>query len=469
MFKVAIGRAPITVDGQGRRGVRSTARPVYNANPFRSASLPIAALALLPAAALGQTLNAPSGTPNFLSLSAGAPQGTALPSSGQIIANTTIGSLARPGALAFNTYFGDSTKAWFTGYKWGFGYQQTVSSDPLGVPGVLTVQKNASYTGTTGGNPAALVVNNTVGSGVTGNENGMTMTVNVSAASGIFTAIQPTINNLTPGNAIIFGGNTVVTDKTGRKSTVAGAIVGHEFDVIAAGPDDGNDRINLDLIGREYPGGSSDGATTITVAGARVRGQTVQGGAPGVINTPSTSIYGFRTQTMADTGSIGQIMGFQTAFGADGASTAAFSAASAVQTQVTNASALAGATTLKLATTNDKLTAYVWPGALVTGTNIAANTHVTTQAYDNNVTVTITIDTPTSGPIANGATLTFTNKIQAGFVASGYIPGNAFQSTNFSVDGTTGAIVAAGLPTSAPGTHCALWVNAGVVTRTTCP
>ena len=32
-----------------------------------------------------------------------------------------------------------------------------------------------------------------------------------------------------------------------------------------------------------------------------------------------------------------------------------------------------------------------------------------------------------------------------------------------------GGMFAAGLPTSAPGAHCSLWVNTGVITRTTCP
>lgn len=41
--------------------------------------------------------------------------------------------------------------------------------------------------------------------------------------------------------------------------------------------------------------------------------------------------------------------------------------------------------------------------------------------------------------------------------------------TTVSLNPSGGAILAAGLPTSAPGTHCALWVNSGVVTRTTCP
>src|SRR5215469_13665306 len=404
MFKVGIGRAPITVDAQGRRGVSSTARSVFYANPFRIASL---AVALLPAAALGQTLPTPSGTPNFLSLNLNSPQGGAVTSPGTIAIGRTSGGNPVVARMA-DSYFGDSTKAWFTGYKWGFGYIQTVNTDPLGVPAVLTVQKNASYTGSTGGNGSALTVNSIVAAGVTSNENGLNLTENVSAANGFYTAIQPTINNLTVGGATIFGGNTVVTDKTGRESTVAGNMVGHEFDIIAAGPDDAFTRINLDLIGREFSGGSADGPTTFYVSGARARGQTVQGGAPGVINTPSTAMYGFRTQTLSGL-QVGQIEAFQRAFSVDGASIAAYEAASAIKPLTTNASALSGATTLKLATTNDKQTDYVWPGALVTGTNIAPNTHVVSQTYDANVTITITIDTPTSGAIVNGATLTFTN------------------------------------------------------------
>src|SRR5215469_14533154 len=79
MFRVGIGRAPITVDAQGRRGVISTARSVFYANAFRIASL---LLALVPAAALGQTLPTPSGTPNFASLSLGTAQGTPVPAAG---------------------------------------------------------------------------------------------------------------------------------------------------------------------------------------------------------------------------------------------------------------------------------------------------------------------------------------------------------------------------------------------------
>lgn len=38
-----------------------------------------------------------------------------------------------------------------------------------------------------------------------------------------------------------------------------------------------------------------------------------------------------------------------------------------------------------------------------------------------------------------------------------------------SINASGGPIIMAGLPSSAPATHCALWANSGVVTRTTCP
>jgi len=331
-------------------------------------------------------------------------------------------------------FFGDTTHIWGTGANWGFGNRPTSNTGTVNVAPTLTVQRVPAYTGAVTGNPSALSVINTIGGGVTGGESGIALTMNDSGTGGVHVGVQLGINKLAVGTTSQFGTNIVATDKTGRKSSVAGSLIGTEFDIIAAGPDDQFDRVNLDLIVREYPGGSADGPTVHTIGGARARGQSVQGGAAGVINTPSSMLYGFRTQTITDIGNVGDIASVGTSFGSDGATTAGFSAISAVQTQVTNASALSGATTLTLATTNDKLTGYIWPGALVTGTNIAPNTHVVTQSYDANVTITITIDTPTSGPIANGATLTFTNAINNAFTASGYLTGNVYSSPGFSVD-----------------------------------
>src|SRR5215472_4403614 len=253
----------------------------------------------------------------------------------------------------WGTYLGDP-RPWFTNSKWGFGWQATSTTDSVAGSGVLTVQRNATYTGSTGANPAALAVNSVIGPNVTGGESALALLVNDSGSAGIHVGAQMTCNKLVTGAATLFGGNLVVQDQTGRKSSIAGALVGLEFDIIAAGPDDQADRINLDLIGREYPGGSTDGATVHTVAGARVRGQTRRGGAAGVVNTPSSTVYGFRTQTAADIGGAGQMMGIQTAYGCDAASVAAFSAVSAVQTLVTSTSFSGGVTTLTLVTTNDK-------------------------------------------------------------------------------------------------------------------
>jgi len=356
---------------------------------------------------------------------------------GPLVLSGTLTHATKTGAM-WGTYLGD-TRPWFVNGKWGFGWQAVSTTDSVAGSGVLTVQRNATYVGSSGANPAALAVNSVIGPNVTGGESALAVLVNDSGSSGIHVGTQITCNKLVASAATLFAGNTVAQDQTGRKSSVAGALVTHEFDIIAAGPDDQADRINLDLIGREYPGGSTDGATVHTVAGARVRGQTRRGGAAGVVNTPSTSVYGFRTQTAADIGGAGQMMAFQNAFACDAASNAGFSAVSAVQTLQTNAAFVGGVTTLTLATTNDKLCNYVWPGCLVTGTGIAANTHVVTESYDNNVTITITIDIPTSGAIANGATLTFTNQINNAFTASGYLTGNVFSSPGFSVN-TVGRI-----------------------------
>lgn len=56
-------------------------------------------------------------------------------------------------------------------------------------------------------------------------------------------------------------------------------------------------------------------------------------------------------------------------------------------------------------------------------------------------------------------------------IGTGAILNGTWDSTRtaLSIQPTGGPVVMAGLPTSAPATHCALWVNTGVVTRTTCP
>lgn len=61
---------------------------------------------------------------------------------------------------------------------------------------------------------------------------------------------------------------------------------------------------------------------------------------------------------------------------------------------------------------------------------------------------------PTTGGYGLGATLTISCSAAA---------------TQVSIQPAGGDVLMAGLATSAPATHCALWANAGVVTRTTCP
>ena len=404
----------------------------------------LAMLAVLaPGVAWGQ-----QGTPTFQTLI----------TTGTITTGTTLLSTQRPGAAMFNSYNGDQNHPWFTGASWAFGYRFNSNTDPVGIRPTVVIQRDPVYTGAIAGNPSTLSVVNNVGANVTGLENAIIATTNVSATSGIFTSLISETNTLVPGGQVI-ATNVVAKSTTGRKSSIDGTLVANEFDVNASGPDDAGTRINTEMIVRENQT-STDGATTFLVAGSRVRGPAVRVGQTGALTVPVSSTYGHFVTT--SNGTQGGLVGsFGSAFASDGATTAGFNATSAVETLNTSTSFLGGVTTITLTTTNDANAHYVWPGALVTGTNIAANTHVLTYAYDSNVTVTITIDTPTSGALSNGQTLTFTNNIEVGFKASGYMHTAAFQSPNFLVDpvgvvtgasfkaGATAGVTCAGAPTGA--------------------
>jgi hypothetical protein len=86
---------------------------------------------------------------------------------------------------------------------------------------------------------------------------------------------------------------------------------------------------------------------------------------------------------------------------------------------------------------------YVWVGALVTGTGIAAATHVTVSNYNSSLGITtLTLDKPITGSLTSGQVLTFTNAIGTGFQASGYLTTAAFTSPGFNVS-PTGAVTVA--------------------------
>ena len=406
---------------------------------------------IIPALLLASTVLAPGvawgqGTPTFQTLS----------TTGTITTGTTLLSTQRPGAAMFDKYAGDQNHPWFTGASWAFGYHVSTPTDPIGIrPGVV-IQRDAAYTGAIAGNPSALSVFNNVGAGVTGLENAIIATTNVSATSGIFTSMISETNSLVPGASVI-ATNSVAKSISGRMSSVDGSLVANENDVNAAGPDDFGVRINTDLVVRENQT-SPDGATTFLVAGTRIRGPAVRVGQTGALSAPVSATYGSFVAT-SNTLQGGLVGSFGSAFANDGATTASFNASSAVETLNTSTSFSGGVSTITLATTNDANARYVWPGALVTGTNIAAATHVVTYAYDGNLTITITLDKPTSGALSSGQTLTFTNKIAVGFLAAGYLGTAAFQSPNFLVDpvgvvtgasfkaGATAGVTCAGAPT----------------------
>jgi len=349
-----------------------------------------------------------------------------------VLVGTTIGSANRAGAAMFDIYLGSSNKAWFTGQNWGFGYRSLTTTDPIGSGGpVLTVQRDSQYTGAMTGNPSAFTAVTNVGANVTGLDNVFISQLNLSAIAGVYTS--GTIAGFKSGA----GGSSMITlnvnsqDRTGRMSSVAGSNVPTEFDLWASGPDDAALRIGVDMIMGEYQP-SSDGATTFTCAGVRTRGRELKVASSGAVSIPTSATVGNKVTTASEQGA-GLTGSFGSGYLVDGATAAAFDASSAVQTRQTDNSFLAGVTTITLVNSTTA-PSYVWPGALVTGAGIAAGTHVVTQSYNGSTQTTITIDTPTSGALALGQNLTFTNRIERGFRTSGFFGTAQYAGTGFSVD-----------------------------------
>jgi len=329
-----------------------------------------------------------------------------------------------------NPFIGDLNKIWMQGANWGFGRQASTHTNAIDIAPVLTVQRNVNYSGAGVGNMSSLWAVSTIGAACTGFENALIAQLTINASAGVYTAATVAGFKAATGSAAFICQNTNAVDQTGSKSSVAGSLVNTEFDLTASGPDDALARVGQDMVFAENQV-STDGATTFYYGGLRCRGRAVR--TPlGIISGATSAINGIGCTTVSAF-SHGLIGSFQTAFLSDGATTS-YSATSAVQPLTTTTSFSAGSTTLTLNTTNDSNAAYVWPGALVTGTGIAPNTHVLTQSYDGNVTITITIDVATSGTVASGATLTFTNSIGTAFKASGYIGTAAFNSPGFNVD-----------------------------------
>lgn len=379
--------------------------------------------------------------------------------SGTLTLNSTLAFSARANGglpVVGGSFIGDLNKLWSTGALFGFGQRPTTTSAANDVGPILTVQRSPAYTGAISGNPSALIVLCNAGTGVTGKENGLISQYTINSASGTYTAGTFTMFKINPGTAAMIDLNVNSQDQTGRMSSVSGSNVPQENDLWASGPDDAGLRIGTEIVSAEYTS-SSDGATTFYVGGFRVRGREVRNPTSGGLAAPTNAVFGVLATTQAapkalfpnaaSTGA-GLTGSFTNAFCSDGA-TISFSAASAVQTATTSTSFTGGVTTITL-TTNQNFPAYIWPGALVTGTNIAANTHVVSQSYDNVTTITVVLDTPTSGAIANNATITFTNVIGTAFSASGFITGNAFQSPGFAVNnaGTVTALGVAGTTTN---------------------
>ena len=348
------------------------------------------------------------------------------------VAGTTIGSTSRPGYLMFNSYPGDVlNRPWFTGGNWGFGFTQSATTPATRT---LQVQRDATYSGAmTGANPGALLVVNNVGASVTGGlETAMVSTVNTSATGGLSVSGTFNVVKTSSGPSIIVL-NAVASDNSGRKSSVSGANVTQENDLNAAGPDDALIRINTEMTFKQSPGvTSADGPTDFFYAGIRCRGGAVVLGAGQGQTPPVTGTIAFGATT-ADPTRGGLVGGFVTPFLADGCSGAAYSAVSATQTMPTNAAYSPGVTVIQM--NNPVITSgYIWVGALVTGTGIAANTHVTVSNYNSSLGITtLTLDKPITGSLTSGQVLTFTNAIGTGFSASGYLTTAAFTSPGFNV------------------------------------
>jgi hypothetical protein len=98
----------------------------------------------------------------------------------------------------------------------------------------------------------------------------------------------------------------------------------------------------------------------------------------------------------------------------------------------------------------------LWTAATLTGSAVAT----VTQLEVGYGAACPASPTAVTGGVGTGATLNITcsQPLKTTVGAS---------AETVSIDG--GTVLAANLPTSAPATHCALWANAGVITRTTCP
>jgi len=363
-----------------------------------------------------------------------------LTTTGAVTIGTTLTSSNRSGRVAFNSFIADTTKAWFTGGGWGFGVQPSTTSATLDIVPALTVQRVTNYTGAMppGNNPSALWVVNTVGSGMSGGlENAFISQLNINATAGVFTSgtiscfknVGGTVS--VPGTAGVVCLNVNSQDKSGERSALAGSNVVLEPDLWASGPDDAFVRHGIDMVMGEISA-SPDGPTTFTTAGLRVRGREYKVQSSGQIQAPTYATVGSKVTAVSELGT-GLVGTFGTAWLSDQANTASFSATPATQTKLTAAAATTGATTLQV-TVSSTIPSYLWPGSVVSGPGLAANTHVSSQSYDGNVTTTITLDKPTTGNTASGSTLTFTHNIQVGFLAGAGIVGYAFQGPGFTVD-----------------------------------
>jgi hypothetical protein len=254
------------------------------------------------------------------------------------------------------------------------------------------------------------------------------------ATSGIFNVAKTQAG---PGTIAL---NVVADDESTRKSSVGGANVVMEIDANASGPDDLSIRVNTEMTFKESPigGPSPDGATTFLYGAVRCRGPAVNI-TQGVGQTaPTTATHAFGATTINEGLGTGFIGKFVTPFIADGCSGAAYSAVSATQSLPTSAAFSAGVTTITL--TNPVLTAsHVWPGALATGTNIPAGTHVVSCSYDITNQISTVVFDRTIGALTLGQAITFTNAIGTGFTAGGYLTTAAFTSPGFAVS-PTGAV-----------------------------
>jgi len=212
---------------------------VFYANPFRIASL---AVALLPAAALGQTLPTPSGTPNFASLNIGTAQGTAVPAAGTF----SLGALT---ATGFGTAIGNIFPPLISnGGHAGINlsdrlvWQRTTptSND------FADIQINRNTTAVSGGTSAningALIVNGTIGPSDGSQEwNFQSLLASNTAGGSLGVATyNQAKRNVASGNPL-WAEIDDMRDQTGLPSSTSGnALVSLELDMRAMDVDDGS-------------------------------------------------------------------------------------------------------------------------------------------------------------------------------------------------------------------------------------